>query len=83
MTSNTSDGGNKTERSCIPQTFEDCMLGNKHKAPCINFRQVWARIASQLIVKSQAAIAWGRKTIWVLQDILANYISSSTALDLK
>lgn len=81
MTSSTS-GGNKRKRSCIPQAFEDCMLGKKHLAPGINYRQVWARMASQLIVKSQAAMAWGGKTIWVLQDLLADYISSSTALDL-
>ena len=81
MTSSTS-GGNKKKRSCIPQAFEDCMLGKPHLAPGINYRQVWARMASQLIVKSQAAMAWGGKTIWVLQDLLADYISSSTALDL-
>lgn len=81
MTSSTS-GGNKRKRSCIPQAFEDCMLGKKHTAPGINYRQVWARMASQLIVKSQAAIEWDGKTIWVLQDLLADYISSSTALDL-
>lgn len=82
MTSSTS-GGNKKKRSCIPQAFEDCMLGKPHLAPGINYRQVWARMASQLIVKSQAAIAWNGKTIWVLQDLLADYISSSTALDLR
>ena len=81
MTSSTS-GGNKKKRSCIPQAFEDCMLGKPHLAPGINYRQVWARMASQLIVKSQAAMAWNGKTIWVLQDLLAEYISSSTALDL-
>lgn len=58
------------------------MVGKPHLAPGINYRQVWARMASQLIVKSQAAIAWGGKTIWVLQDLLADYISLSTALDL-
>ena len=81
MTSSTS-GGNKKKRSCIPQAFEDCMLGKPHTAPGINYRQVWARMASQMIVKSQAAMAWNGKTIWVLQDLLADYISSSTALDL-
>lgn len=81
MTSSTS-GGNKKKRSCIPQAFEDCILGKDHLAPGINYRQVWARMASQLIVKSQAAIEWKGKTIWVLQDMLADYISSSTALDL-
>lgn len=82
MTSSTS-GGNKKKRSCIPQAFEDSMLGKTHLAPGINYRQVWARMASQLIVKSQAAISWSGKTIWVLQDLLADYISSSTALDLR
>lgn len=82
MTSSTS-GGNKRNRSCIPQAFEDCVLGKEHSAPGINYRQVWARMASQLIVKSQAAIAWGGFAIWVLQDVLADYISSSTALDFK
>ncbi len=81
MTSSTS-GGNKKRRSCIPQAFEDCVLGKEHTAPGINYRQVWARMASQLIVKSQAAMAWEGKTIWVLQDLLAEYISASTALDL-
>lgn len=81
MTSSTS-GGNKRKRSCIPQALEDCMLGKDHLAPGINYRQVWARMASQLIVKSQVALEWGGRTIWVLQDVLAEYISSSTALDL-
>ena len=40
-------------------------------------------MVSQLIVKSQVGLAWGGKTIWVLQDVLADYISSSTALNLK
>lgn len=82
MTSSTS-GGNKKMRSCIPQAFEDCILGKSHIAPGINYRQVWARMVSQLIVKSQAAIAWGGSTICVLQDLLADYITSSTALDLN
>lgn len=81
MTSSTS-GGNKKNRSCIPQAFEDAILGKSETAPGINYRQVWARMASQLIVKSQAANAWGGKAIWVLQDTLADYISRSTALDL-
>lgn len=82
MTSSTS-GGNKKIRSCIPQAFEDCILGKSHIAPGINYRQVWARMASQMIVKSQAAQVWDGATIWVLQDLLADYISSSTALDLN
>lgn len=82
MTSSTS-GGNKSKRSTITQAFEDSILGLQHLAPGINYRQVWARMASQLIVKSQAGLTWGGKAIWVLQDTLAQYISSSTALKLN
>ncbi len=82
MTSSTS-GGNKKIRTTIPQSFEDCVLGRTHLAPGINYRQVWARMASQLIVKSQAATHWNGKAIWIVQDLLADYISSSTALNLK
>jgi len=40
-------------------------------------------MVSQLIVKSEAGLAWSGKTIWVLQDTLISYISSSTALDMN
>lgn len=84
MTSSTS-GGNKNTRTTVPQAFEDAILHGVegHKAPGINYRQVWARMVSQLIVKSEAGVKWGGKTIWILQDALADYISSSTALDLQ
>lgn len=81
MTSSTS-GGNRVKRTCIPMAFEDAILGRNHKSPGINYRQVWARMASQLIVKSQVAMAWGGKAVWVLQDVLVDYISSTTALDI-
>ena len=83
MTSSTS-GGDKKKRSQIAMAFEDAVInGDKHLAPGINYRQVWARMVSQLIVKSQVGLAWGGKTIWVLQDVLTDYISDSTALNLK
>ena len=80
MTSSTS-GGNKAKRTTIPMAFEDAILGKTHNGPRINYRQVWARMVSQLIVKSEVGILWGGKTIWILQDTLVDYISSSTALD--
>jgi len=40
-------------------------------------------MVSQLIVKSQVGMAWGGKTIWLVQDVLADYISKSTALILS
>lgn len=83
MTSSTS-GGNKTKRTQIAMAFEDAVKnGMQHEGPNINYRQVWARMVSQLIVKSQVGIAWGGKTIWLLQDVLADYISQTTALDLN
>ena len=82
MTSSTS-GGNKTKRTTIPQAFEDAILGKPHNAPSINKRQVWARMVSQLIVKSEVALNWGGKALWLIQDNLADYISESTALDLR
>lgn len=80
MTSSTS-GGNKAKRTTIPMAFEDAVLGKPHKGPGINYRQVWARMVSQLIVKSEVGLAWNGRTIWVLQDTLVDYISSSTALN--
>lgn len=80
MTSSTS-GGNKNKRSTIPMAVEDAILKDEHLAPGINYRQVWARMVSQLIVKSEVAIAWGGKTVWVLQDKLVDYISETTALN--
>lgn len=83
MTSSTS-GGNKENRTQIAMAFEDAILKNQdHKGPGINYRQVWARMVSQLIVKSQVAMAWNSKTIWMIQDVLAEYISNSTALNLR
>ncbi len=84
MTSSTS-GGNKRNRTQVAQLFEDTVLKlNGHDVapagPGINYRQVWARMVSQLLVKSQIGTAWGGVTFWVLQDLLAKYISSTTAL---
>ncbi len=82
MTSSTS-GGNKKDRTTVANAFEDAILGKPHNAPGINYRQVWARMVSQLIVKSEVAMAWGGVTYWLLQDSLINYISQSTALNLE
>lgn len=84
MTSSTS-GGNKRKRTQIAQLFEDTVLklGGADVSPAgpgINYRQVWARMVSQLLVKSQIGKAWGGATFWVLQDLLAEYISATTAL---
>jgi hypothetical protein len=80
MTSSTS-GGNKRNRTQIAQAFEDALLGRSHQGPGINYRQVWARMASQLLVKSEVALGWGGTAIWVVQDVLVDYISRSTGLN--
>lgn len=82
MTSSTS-GGNKTKGTTIQNAFREAILGRTHEAPGINYRQVWARMVSQLIVKSQIGKAWGGQTIWVLQDALVSYISNTTDLNLR
>ena len=83
MTSSTS-GGDKKKRTQISMAFEDAIrCPEKHIAPTINYRQVWARMVSQLIVKSQVGIAWYGMTLWLIQDVLADYISNSTALNLQ
>ncbi|MGI9212602.1 MAG: hypothetical protein ACR2HF_09025 [Methylococcaceae bacterium] len=83
MTSSTS-GGDKNKRTRIAMACEDAVVSpGNHNGPGINYRQVWARMVSQLIVKSQVALAWNGKTIWLLQDVLAQYISTTTALDLS
>ena len=85
MTSSTS-GGNKKNRTQIAQCFEDTILklndaNISPMGPGINYRQVWARMVSQLLVKSQIGKAWGGSTFWILQDLLVDYISSTTALN--
>lgn len=82
MTSSTS-GGNKNKRTTIPMAFEDALLKLEHEAPGINYRQVWARMASQLIVKSEVALAWGGIAVWVVQNQLVDYISRTTALQFE
>lgn len=82
MTSSTS-GGNKRTRTGIAHAFEDAMLGKSHRAPGINYRQVWARMVSQLIVKSEIALHWGGKAVWLVQDVLVDYIRESTALNIS
>jgi hypothetical protein len=81
MTSSTS-GGNKEKGTTIQQSFVSAIKGQVHESPGINYRQVWARMVSQLIVKSQIANHWGGKTLWILQDSLTDYITKSTDLNL-
>lgn len=80
MTASTS-GGNRRTRTTIQAACVDALMRREHRAPGINYRQVWARMVSQLIAKSEAALEWGGHAIWVLQDVLVQYIRSTTGLD--
>jgi hypothetical protein len=82
MTSSTS-GGNKAKGTTIQNAFRNAIMRKPHEAPGINYRQVWARMVSQLIVKSQIGKAWGGQTVWILQNALASYISNTTDLNLR
>jgi len=82
MTCSTS-GGNKRYGTDIKTAFRKAILaapGEKIKSPNVNIRQVWSRMAGQLIVKSEAAMSWGGKAIWVVQDQLVEYIKQNTGL---
>lgn len=87
MSASTS-GGNRAKRTDIQSAFCDAVLyahGIRHElgnSPGVNIRQVWARMASQMIVKSEIANNWGGRAIWVVQDALLDYIRSNTGLHL-
>lgn len=87
MTASTS-GGNRKERTDIRNAFCDAVLfavgtlPERRQSPGVNIRQVWARMASQLVVKSQIVNQWGGHTIWVVQDALTQYIASNTGIRL-
>lgn len=82
MTCSTS-GGNKAKGTDMQSAFCKAVRGEEHTSPGVNHRQVWARMASQLIVKSEAGMRWGGRTVWVIQDALAEYIINSTGLRLE
>ena len=87
MTASTS-GGNKSKRTDMQSAFCNAVL-HAHglvpelgACPGVNTRQVWARMASQMIVKSEIANHWGGRAIWVVQDALMDYIGAQTGLRL-
>ena len=85
MTASTS-GGKKRIRTDMQSAFCDAVLyahgvlPELRPSPGVNVRQVWARMASQMIVKSEIANQWGGRTIWVVQDALMAYIGAQTGL---
>jgi hypothetical protein len=49
----------------------------------INYRQVVSRMLIQLIAKSHAADVWGARMVWVIQDVLYDYMQRTTKLELQ
>jgi hypothetical protein len=47
----------------------------------LNLRQVVSRMIVQMVAKAYAAELWDRRTIWVMQDILYDYLMQTTRLD--
>lgn len=43
-----------------------------------NYRQVFERMLGQFFAKSEVAEGWGGKAIWLIQDVLLNYIEQTT-----
>lgn len=88
MTASTSGGNNKKGTDiqsafCNAVLYAYNLVPELSASPGVNARQVWARMASQLIVKSEVANAWGGRAIWVIQDSLMEYIRKNTGLDLE
>lgn len=81
MTSSTS-GSDKSKGTDVRTAFCKAIRGEPHRSPGVNYRQVWSRMAGQLIVKSEAGLKWGGRTVWVIQDALADYIAKTTGLRL-
>ena len=67
---------------CDAVLFANGVLPERGLSPGVNARQVWARMASQLVVKSEVANGWGGRAIWVVQDTLMDYIGRQTGLRL-
>lgn len=80
MTSSTRGGGLTEHMADVLALREQRSLRGSVKSPYTpNYRQVFGRMASQLFAKSEAAAVWGGKTIWILQDVLLEYIQQTTA----
>jgi hypothetical protein len=82
MTSSTRGGG-------LTEHMVDVLLGRDQRnlsgvvksVYTPNYRQVFERMLGQFIAKSEIAEKWGGRTIWVLQDVLLDYIEQTTAFD--
>jgi hypothetical protein len=79
MTSSTRGGGLTEHMIDVLLQRKQRGLGKIVKSPYTpNYRQVFARMLAQIVAKSEIAEAWGGQTIWLLQDVLVEYIAQTT-----
>lgn len=79
MTSSTRGGGLTEHMVDVLMQREQRKLSTIVKSAYTpNYRQVFARMLAQIVAKSEIAEAWGGQTIWMLQDVLVEYIEQTT-----
>lgn len=82
MTSSTRGGG-------LTEHMIDVLLGRSQRylgnivdsVYTPNYRQVFSRMLAQFVTKSEVAERWGGRAIWVVQDVLFDYMRQSTAFN--
>lgn len=79
MTSSTRGGGLTEHMVDVLSLRDQATLRGRVKSPYTpNYRQVFERMLGQFFAKAEAAEAWGGRAIWLVQDVLIDYIEQST-----
>ena len=74
-----------TSTGYVINSFNRALRGEPVVGPLrygINYRQVLSRMAVQALSKIEACEQWGVHMVWAIQDVLYNYMSKTTLLDL-
>lgn len=75
-----------TSTGYVLQSLHDILQDkatNKSLKYGINFRQVLSRMLIQVLAKAYACEKWNKRTIWVIQDVLYQYMQTTTKVDLQ
>ncbi len=75
-----------TSTGYVISSFNSALRGEPAIGPLrygINFRQVFSRLAIQALSKVEACEQWGVHMVWAIQDVLYDYITNTTMLDLQ
>lgn len=79
MTSSTRGGGLTEHMVDLLTLREQGSLRGRVKSPYTpNYRQVFERMLGQFYAKAEIAESWGGRAIWIVQDVLLDYIEQST-----